>query len=92
MKPGWKTTEFWVTIATTLWAAFGHALSPAAQAVVVAVVPGVYTAARAVQKAVAAHADAKRVLATAVVNADLATERRPPALPSPSALHQLDGS
>jgi hypothetical protein len=52
MKPGWQTTEFWVTIATAGWAAFGHFLPPPLQAVVVTVVPAVYTIARTVAKAV----------------------------------------
>jgi hypothetical protein len=49
-KPGWRTTEFWVTVATTAWSLFGHTLPPLAQAVVAAVVPAAYSIARAVAK------------------------------------------
>ena len=54
MKPGWKTTEFWVTLGTTLWALFGHALPPTAQALVATVVPAAYSIGRAIAKAAAA--------------------------------------
>jgi hypothetical protein len=53
MKPGWKTTEFWLSLATSAWAIFGHVLPPAAQAVVVGVATGAYAIARAVTKAAA---------------------------------------
>jgi hypothetical protein len=55
MKPGWQTTEFWVTLGTTAWAAFGHFLPAPLQAVVVTVVPAVYTIARTVAKAAASR-------------------------------------
>lgn len=51
MKPGWKTTEFWVTVATSLWAMFGQSLPAAAQGVVVAVASAAYAVSRAVVKA-----------------------------------------
>jgi hypothetical protein len=49
-KPGWKTTEFWVTVGTSLWAIFGHVLPPVAQAVVVGVAQAAYAVSRAVTK------------------------------------------
>jgi hypothetical protein len=51
MKPGWKTTEFWLSTAVSAWAIFGHVLPPVAQAVVVGVASGAYSIARAVAKA-----------------------------------------
>lgn len=53
MKPGWKTTEFWLSLATSAWAIFGHVLPPAAQGVVVGVATGAYALARAITKAAA---------------------------------------
>jgi hypothetical protein len=50
MKPGWKTTEFWVTLATSAWAIFGHTLPAAAQAAVVGVASAAYSIARAIAK------------------------------------------
>lgn len=88
MTPGWKTSEFWVTIATTLWAAFSHVLPPAAQAVVVAVVPGAYSIARAISKAAQSHADAAKSWEAA----PMGPPPVPRPLPSPSVLHHLDGS
>jgi hypothetical protein len=49
-RPGWKTSEFWVTIATTAWTLFGGVLPPVAQAVIGAVVPAAYTLSRALAK------------------------------------------
>lgn len=66
MKPGWQTTEFWVTLGTTAWAAFGHFLPAPLQAVVVTVVPAVYTIARTVAKAVAGAAPPPRADVQAV--------------------------
>lgn len=51
MKPGWKTTEFWVTLATSAWAIFGHQLPAAIQGVVVAVASAAYAVSRGVVKA-----------------------------------------
>lgn len=53
MKPGIRTTEFWLSLATSLWAIFGHTLPPVAQAVVVGVSSGAYAIARAIAKAAA---------------------------------------
>ena len=50
MKPGWQTSEFWLTVATTAWTLFGHSMPPQAQAVVAAVVPAAYSIARAIAK------------------------------------------
>jgi len=52
MKPGWKTTEFWLSVATSAWAILGHTLPPAIQGVVVAVATAAYAVSRAVVKAV----------------------------------------
>jgi hypothetical protein len=59
MKDGWKTSEFWVTVGTAAWAAFGHFLPAPLQALVVTVVPGVYTIARTVAKVVGTPAPAR---------------------------------
>lgn len=56
MKPGWKTTEFWLSLATTVWAVASHALPPVVQGVVAAVATGAYAIGRAVTKAHAAKA------------------------------------
>jgi hypothetical protein len=50
MKPGWKTTEFWLSLATSLWAVFGHMLPPPAQAAVVSAASVGYAISRAVTK------------------------------------------
>jgi len=55
LKPGWKTTEFWLSLAASVWAIFGHALPPLVQGVVVAVATGAYGVGRAVTKASAAR-------------------------------------
>ena len=65
MKPGWQTTEFWVTALTTAWALFGHALPVPVQAAVATVVPAAYSLARAIAKAAASHAAAATAIATA---------------------------
>lgn len=49
-KPGWQTTEFWVTVATSVWAIFGHSLPPTSQAVVVGVAQAAYAVSRALAK------------------------------------------
>jgi len=54
MKPGWQTSEFWLSVAASVWAVVGHALPATAQAVVVAVASGAYAVGRAITKA--AHA------------------------------------
>jgi len=51
MTPGWKTTEFWVTAAVTLWGAFSHVLPAWAQALVTTVAPAAYTIGRSIAKA-----------------------------------------
>lgn len=50
-KPGYKTTEFWVTLATGLWAAVGPAVPPEYQVIIPAVGSALYTVARSVAKA-----------------------------------------
>ena len=51
MKPGWQTTEFWMTIATNLWAAFESGLPPLVRVIVPAAATAVYTVTRAITKA-----------------------------------------
>lgn len=50
MKPGWKTTEFWVTVATNLWAAIGPDMPPLARTIIPAVATAAYAFARAYVK------------------------------------------
>lgn len=50
MKPGWKTTEFWLTLATSLWGVFGNSLPPLAQAIIPTVATAAYTIGRAIAK------------------------------------------
>lgn len=54
-KPGWKTTEFWLSIATQLgvvWAAIRGFVPPKTAAIVDVAGAAVYTIARTVAKAV----------------------------------------
>ncbi len=53
MKPGYKTTEFWLTVATNLAAilcAFAGTLPPEKAAVCMAISNGIYAAARGLAK------------------------------------------
>jgi hypothetical protein len=51
MKPGWKTTEFWLTLLTSAWAIFGgHFSNPIAQAAVPAVLGAAYSISRGLAK------------------------------------------
>lgn len=50
IKDGYKTTEFWVTTAISLWTMFGSMLPPTAQAIVIGVVGGAYSIARGLAK------------------------------------------
>jgi len=61
MKPGWKTTEFYMSIATALWGALAPALPSWAHAVVPAVASAAYAIGRAVTKRGAAPAQANVV-------------------------------
>lgn len=66
-KPGWKTTEFWLTVVTQLGTLWGvvHGFIPAPWNVIVPVVgTAIYTIAATVRKAVADVSAAK--IATAV--------------------------
>lgn len=63
MKPGYMTTEFWVTVGTTLWGIFGHTLPAWAQGAVTTIVPAAYTIGRAVVKA----AEAKKAAGPGVL-------------------------
>jgi hypothetical protein len=60
MKPGWKTSEFWLSLATGAWAMFGHVLPPTVQGLVVGVASGAYAIGRAITKAAHASAPAPR--------------------------------
>lgn len=51
MKPGWKTTEFWMTLLTNFAPMISGALPPRESAVLGAVTAGIYTASRAYAKA-----------------------------------------
>ncbi len=67
MKPGWQTTEFWVTAATNLWAMVEPGLPPLVRAVVPAVASIAYTLARAWVKRHALAAPSAPAAAVAVV-------------------------
>ncbi len=51
IKSGLKTSEFWLSAATTAWALLSHALPPLAQTVIGVGVPAVYSITRAIVKA-----------------------------------------
>lgn len=53
MKPGWRTTEFWLTLAGSLWTVFGSAAPPAVKAIVAAALPAAY----AISRGLAKHGD-----------------------------------
>lgn len=50
MKPGYKTTEFWITTATILWSTFGIAVPGPWNIIVPVVAGGIYTMARGLAK------------------------------------------
>lgn len=50
IKAGYKTTEFWITTATTIWAIFGAAVPSPWNAVLPVVAGGLYTIARGLAK------------------------------------------
>ena len=58
MKAGIRTSEFWISLATTAWALVGPGLPPVAQAVIGVGVPAAYTIGRALVKAAAIKAAA----------------------------------
>lgn len=53
MKPGWQTTEFWMSLATSIWAVVESSLPPLVRVVVPAAATAVYTIGRAITKAAA---------------------------------------
>lgn len=57
MKAGWKTTEFWITLATLITGA----VAPDVPTELVAIA-GTYVAGRVVQKSVTANAKAKETV------------------------------
>jgi len=60
MKAGWKSTEFWISIAAalgTFYAAAGAFISPELAVKVSAIIAGVYALARAITKATATTKD-----------------------------------
>jgi hypothetical protein len=50
MKPGYRTTEFWLTMATNLWAMFGGMLTPEQAMMAIGIVNGAYSIARGLAK------------------------------------------
>jgi hypothetical protein len=50
IKPGYMTTEFWFSVATSLWAMLNSALTPGQTAAVTGISAGVYTIARTLHK------------------------------------------
>lgn len=50
MKAGYKTTEFWLTVIGSIWAAVAPGLAPEVQAAVPAIAGAVYTIARTIAK------------------------------------------
>lgn len=51
MKPGYRTTEFWIALGTTAWTMFGGMVPAPWNAVVLATVGGLYSIARGLAKA-----------------------------------------
>lgn len=51
MKPGYKTTEFWLTLVVSIWGAVGAAVPEPWQVIIPTVAGGLYTIARGLAKA-----------------------------------------
>ncbi len=50
VKPGYQTTEFWLSLGISLWAAANQALPATWSAIIAGVLGGVYTIARTLHK------------------------------------------
>jgi len=50
VKPGYQTTEFWLTTLVTLWSMFGAVVPPPFNIIVPGVAVGAYSIARALAK------------------------------------------
>lgn len=50
MKPGWQTSEFWMTAVMNVWAMVGPGLPPLARTIIPAVATAAYALARAYVK------------------------------------------
>lgn len=50
MKPGWQTSEFWITLATSGWAIFGSTVTGPVAVVVPAVLGAAYAISRGLAK------------------------------------------
>lgn len=53
MKPGYLTTEFWVTLASSLWGIFGTSAPPTVKVIAPAVLGAFY----AISRGLAKHGD-----------------------------------
>lgn len=79
-KPGWKTSEFWVHLATQagiLWAAVQGFVPPKVAAIVTAAGAAIYTIARTVAKAVADIKSAQANSTTVTTTAPITTVTTP---------------
>lgn len=54
VKPGWKTTEFWLTLGAGVWAALEPAAPPLVRVAAPVLVSAVYAISRAITKKAAA--------------------------------------
>ena len=50
MKPGYKTTEFWISVLAGAWSAAAPGVSPELQAAIPVIAAGVYALARGLAK------------------------------------------
>lgn len=79
-KPGWKTTEFWMNMATqigVLWGAVNHFVPPQYAAIISVSGIAVYTIARTIAKAVADVQAAKATSSTVTTTQPVTTVTTP---------------
>jgi hypothetical protein len=79
-KPGWKTTEFWLNLASqagVLWGAVHGFIPPQYAAIISTVGLAIYTVARTVQKAVSEVQATKQATATVTTTEPVTTVTTP---------------
>ena len=50
VKPGWQSTEFWLSAGATIWPLLSDAIPPTWKAAILTASAGIYTIARAIVK------------------------------------------
>ncbi len=79
-KPGWKTTEFWMNMATqagVLWGAINGFVPPQYAAIISTVGIAIYTIARTIQKAISEIQATKQATATVTTTEPVTTVTTP---------------